>query len=467
MSSAAVPPSVDPAAERRRDRIGVVALTVAACVGAHVAYVMQSVPLRSANDRSRWATVRALSEENTYIIDRAQRDKTWATIDLVRHEGHFYSTKPPLLPTILGHVVDGITATLGWTLSTRPIDTTRLVLLLVNALPMAVALALLGGIAVNTTRTTFAPVVAVLAAGVGTMHLPFVATLNNHTIGLWAAAFALAATLRIEVAACRRQQRLAAVLAGLFGMWCCCNELPAALFGLTLFGWLAWRDWRLACFWFLPAALVPLLFFFWTNYAATGGWKPFYMYYGTEKYEFYYDDGRPSYWMNPQGIDRNLDSPGMYALHCLVGHHGLFSLTPVLLVAVAGCFGLPRFRDRFPDRFPDLDPATGQPLHARWLQFWAIAAAVLSVAVLGFFLTRTENYNYGGNSVALRWMLWLTPLWSVLMIVACDRFRSTAFRAFVVVALAASVFSAVEPGPNPWQANWLFDALTQANLISY
>ena len=434
---------------------------VVACVAVQLAYVLSSVPLRSANDRSRWATVRALVEDGSYVIDRFQvgpnqRDKTWATIDLARHDGHFYSTKPPVLPTLVARLLGGVTVVTGWTLAEDPVKATRATLVLLNVVPMALALAAIAWIGRRTVGGVFGPVVAVLASGVATMHLPFVATLNNHTIALWAAALTLAATLRIETATCVRQQRLAAVVAGLLAMWTCCNELPAAAFGLTVFGWLWSRQPRLAWGWFASAALVPLAFFFWTNYAATGGWKPLYMYYGTEKYEFDWN-GRPSYWKQPQGIDRNLDSPATYALHCLVGHHGLFSLTPLLLAAAAGVFGLRRRNEAVANDSPE----------RRWLRFWATAGAVLSVVVLGFFLTRTGNYNYGGVSVALRWMLWLTPLWSLLLLVACDRFDARWFRVVVIALAALSIASATASGPNPWQQNWLFDAMTEAGWIDY
>jgi len=61
----------------------------------------------SANDRSRWCTIRSLVDHGTYEIDDVIKRKTdWYTIDMVRHKGtdgreHFYSSKPPLLATLL------------------------------------------------------------------------------------------------------------------------------------------------------------------------------------------------------------------------------------------------------------------------------------------------------------------------------------------------------------------------------
>src|SRR5262245_65041526 len=71
-------------------------------------------PMHSPNDRSRFATIRALGDNGTYAIgsiDDAGKytegsivaNLGWDTIDKVRRpdNGLLYSSKPPLLPTIL------------------------------------------------------------------------------------------------------------------------------------------------------------------------------------------------------------------------------------------------------------------------------------------------------------------------------------------------------------------------------
>src|SRR4051812_39597448 len=55
-------------------------------------------PMLSANDRSRWCTVWSLAERGTFQIDEIIRYPGWSTIDMVRQQEHFYSSKPPLLP---------------------------------------------------------------------------------------------------------------------------------------------------------------------------------------------------------------------------------------------------------------------------------------------------------------------------------------------------------------------------------
>ena len=64
-------------------------------------------PFLSANDRSRWCTLRALVEDDMrvegapYAIDKVINEPGWDTIDMVKHDGHLYSSKPPLVPTLL------------------------------------------------------------------------------------------------------------------------------------------------------------------------------------------------------------------------------------------------------------------------------------------------------------------------------------------------------------------------------
>ena len=70
----------------------------------------KKLPFLSANDRSRWITIRSLVEHGTYEIDEIIKEPNWDSIDVVKHDeqgraapepgqGHFYSSKPPLLST--------------------------------------------------------------------------------------------------------------------------------------------------------------------------------------------------------------------------------------------------------------------------------------------------------------------------------------------------------------------------------
>lgn len=415
-------------------------------LGTMLAAVHSSRPLLSANDRSRWCTVWSLVERQTFQIDEIIQRRGWDTIDKVYHERHFYSTKPALLPTMVAGLYWAIKHTLGWDLVDRTADVTQLILVIINVLPMAIAIVLIAAIAEKYAQTDLTRLFVVFAAAFGTLLTPFVITFNNHTTAACSVVFALYAMLRIVADGERRAIYFA--LAGFFASFAATNELPAALLGVLMFALVFRAAPKQALCWFVPAAVIPVTALVGTTYWQTGGWKPFYMYYGTEKYLFEVD-GQTSYWANPKGIDKGGDSPLVYLLHCTIGHHGIFSLSPIFLLTLAGWI---RWRD--------------------WRQSRIASAIVIglamTVAVLAFYLTRTENYNYGGVTSGLRWMFWLIPFWLIAIVPVFDALGSRRwFRMLALVLLAVSVFSAFRPIQNPWQHPWLFQLMQQAGWIDY
>jgi hypothetical protein len=113
-------------------------------------------------------------------------------------------------------------------------------------------------------------------------------------------------------------------------------------------------------------------------------------------YRYTLPNGRvlESYWRRPQGIDRGEQSLAVYALHVLIGHHGIFSLTPAWLLILPGLILLAR------------RPGPG------W-QMLTMVIAVVSLTVIVFYLTRHPlDRNYGGMTSGFRWVFWLTPLWA-------------------------------------------------------
>ena len=429
-------PSVPPVAELDGFRRAAWALIVAS-VAVHATLVSRAEPLQSANDRSRWCTIWSLIHRGSYQIDEIRKQPRWETIDLVRVDGHFYSTKPPLMSTWVAGVTWCICRVTGWSLDTELSRVNSAVLLLVNAAPFALSLALLARLLARQCRTAWAAWFVLTVAAFGTLISPFLATLNNHTVA--AAGVMVAAYCWLS----ERPSGWKYALWGLASGWAAAHDLPAAAFA----AWMAVCAWqqnrRAAMGWFVPAFLLPVVAFLLTNYIATGTLQPAYSGYGGESYRFVHE-GVPSYWTQPQGVDRNLDSPPVYLWHCLLGHHGWFSLTPVFLFAFASLrFQKPR------DSYP-------------WVTF------ALTAIVLSFYLTRTENYNYGGVSCALRWLLFLTPMWLVTLVPAVDWGASSrGFRVAALAALALSIYSAWEPAGRPWQQPWLFRWMERAGWIDY
>jgi hypothetical protein len=404
------------------------------------------IPFFSANDRSRWDTVWSLAERGTYQIDEIIQRPGWDTIDKVRKGDHFYSTKPPLLATLAAGLYWCIKQTTGLRLDQQPHEVAQLILLLINWLPMVVSLVVLSRIVERYAKTDWARLVIVATAAFGTFLSTFLITFNNHTPAAQSLVFALGPMLAILVDRSRSAAHFA--LAGFWAAFVVCNELPAALFGLALFVLFIRAAPRETCRYFVPAALIPLGGFFLTNYLATGGVLPFYASYGTKLYEYVFQ-GAPSYWMAPQGIDRNLDPWWAYLFHCLVGHHGILSLSPIFALTVWGWAKTRRWQ-----------PAGLQTVS--WLSLG------MTLAVLTFYLLRPSNYNYGGLTSGLRWTFWLIPLWLISMIPVLDEYADRRwFRWTCVALLAISVVSCTIPNNNPWQHPWLFNLLERAGWINY
>jgi hypothetical protein len=421
-------------------------LAIAVSTGVSAANLLNVRALLSANDRSRWCTIWSLVERGTYQIDEIIDHRGWDTIDKVRHEGHFYSSKPPLLPTIAAGFYWSVKKCTGWDLLADTHDVARLVLVFINLLPMTVALLLLALMVERQARSDLAKVYVVIAAAAATSLSTFLVTLNNHTVAAISVIFALYPAIRIVADGAGRPIHFA--LCGFFAAFAAMNELPAALFVVLLFGLLLAQNSKSTFSLFVPAALLPVIAFFATNYLATGDWKPFYTAFGTEKY-LYEVEGIPSYWMEPKGIDQGVDSPLVYLLHCTLGHHGIFSLSPIFLLSVLTWATMRKWRDR--------------PLR---LFLWI--GLLASVVVLSFYLTRTANYNYGGKSASLRWMIWLIPLWLIAIIPALDEWgRLVWFRLLAGGLLLVSVFSASYAISNPWQHPWLFVVMQEQGWIDY
>src|SRR5690606_25719174 len=120
--------------------------------------------------------------------------------------------------------------------------------------------------------------------------------------------------------------------------------------------------------------------------------------YGQDPY-VYTHEGVPSYWSRPGGIDANVEPPLVYLLHCTFGHHGIFSLTPIFLLTLAAWL-MPatwRFRNVPSGRIDVVDRTESAPVDGPHPLIPVVRSSLLlTVIVLGFYLTRTANYNYGG-----------------------------------------------------------------------
>ncbi len=234
-------------------------------------------PFLSANDRSRWATVRALVEHGTYTIDDVIQERGWDTIDMVQHRGwdgqlHQYSSKPPLFATVMAGPYWLIHHTTGATLGEYPYEVGRSLLVLFNVVPLVLYFFVLALLAERLGTTDFGRMFMVAAACFGTFLTTFAVSINNHLPAAVCAAVVLWALVRIWYDGERRRRYF--VLAGFFSALAVTNELPAlSLFALTG-AVLLWKCPRPALVAFAPPALIVAAAALGTNYLAHGSLRP-------------------------------------------------------------------------------------------------------------------------------------------------------------------------------------------------
>jgi hypothetical protein len=434
----------------------IIVSTVAALTG----FILRQNPYHGANDYSRWNTVYALVHHNSYKIDLEDwgTSEDWPTfndegpfltIDKVRRDGHFYSSKPPLLPTVAAAVYKLLHVTTG-TRIWYPPDTQagrsdhiagRAVLLVVNVLPLLFFLIYYAKLLRQLQFNEYTRLFCVCVAAGGTFLTAYCVTFTNHAVAAFLFFFATYNIIQVYFLEKPRPIHYAA--AGFFAALATTFELPGAIFGLATFFLLFFKSPSNTFKYYVVPALIPIGAFFYTNYLATGGIKPYYAYFGTEYYEYKSD----SHWSDPPGIDGLHQDKWTYFTHMTVGHHGIFSLTPIFVFAVIGL--LIPFRRSLKLLLP--------------IQ---MAALLSTIACLVWFTFYTTNYS--GMSHGLRRTFWLIPLWLIAMPPVLEWLIRNAFgRALVWTCLVFSVASVGYSVRVPWGRAWIFELMWYMKWVDY
>ncbi|WP_246114272.1 hypothetical protein [Rubripirellula tenax] len=482
----------------------------------------------SANDRSRWCTIASLVEDGTYAIDRQieianpihRNRRPWGTIDKVRHTGadgklHYYSSKPPLFPTMVAGVYKLVHLSTGMTMTAQPIYVPRLILALVNLPMLAVFLVATTAVIRRVCESVEGQVMSVAATCFGTMMLPFTVSLNNHlpAAASMAAAMAIYLSAGDRIAGAQRGDSLRVSACswcamGMLAAFAAANELPAlsmAVFWGVLAVWLDRRS-------VIPMAggvAVVAVAFFATTWIAHESLRPPYAHRGVGAVVAHFE-------ASTESPDQQLatDVQRVIVDRGLVPAEATFAIKPsdeskryrvfaddrsFALVRDETGWQLSRWDDwyEYPGSYwqdgrrRGVD--RGEP--SRWIYFfhmtfghyglfsltpiWCllpfgfamslrtgppeyrrmVAAILLATLVcFAFYLFRPMiDRNYGGVSTCLRWLLWFAPLWLAMVAVAIDAcVRSTLGRRSVWALLAMSIFSMSTALSSPWQSPWLY-----------
>lgn len=344
-----------------------------------------------ANDSSRYATMIALVEHGTPYIDRAHLAKR--TMDKVRVDGRELSTKPPVLSFIGAGIYYVMHKVFGLTFKKNESVVVPILVALLCTLPLLLLLWAFHGLLRRESIPPAAALGTTALLGLSTLCFPFGTILVNH-IPSTAALFGMFVCAR-ELRSLRQDSPWYAFGAGLLGCLAVTFELTAVFPVLALGVYLLWgrRQWRVAGMVLLgvagPAALHLAL-----TWWSTGGVLPVQL-----RQELWHFEG--SYWNQPKSWDA-LDQPKwQYGLYCFFGGRGLFTLTPVLLLAL-----------------PALWRGLRQGAGVAWPQDVPGRAETVTVlagfAGLATFIVLRTN-NYGGGHYGMRWFLMMVPLLLALM----------------------------------------------------
>ena len=324
----------------------------------------------SGNETSRLATIQAVSEQNTFAIEKSD----FRTVDKVFFNGHVYSDKPPFIAFVIGTALKPVLAATGWSFRE---DREKLVYLIDFLLGGTVNILLFWWLFNMFRRVRRGSVEAkfLLALGsvAGSWLLSYSVVINNHTPAALCALGAYVALWKFSRKPTFRAAALAGLACGVMGA----VDIPGGVvFGLALIPALALASPRgkraehvlaAACVVAFSALCVFIL-----NHAAYGRPLPLYLGQGGS-----YQPGVHS------------KSFLGYAVECLFTCRGIFSYQPFLLLA-----------------FPALWFCRKGLRAAEWTIF----AATLVFAAFYIVLTN----EFGGAAYGFRYLVPVIPVWSFL-----------------------------------------------------
>jgi hypothetical protein len=271
-------------------------------------------------------------------------------------------------------------------------------------------------------KRRLAILVALIAAGFAYLGTAYATAINNHSVGaaFQVMGFYYAFRARTDVRPLLRHWILAGLILGLLPAL----DLPSLAFTALTGLYLLTKDWKRALLVFAPAVIPGIVAQFLLAHKATGSWLPAYA-----------DSTLKSYAGNlfrsaRSGIEALREPKTKYTFNMLLGHHGVFSMTPLFF------FGIYEAVRRFVKREP----------YRREILVWMGTFA----AFLYFYITRTTNY--GGWCVGMRWLIPIMPWLLMLFALWLDRTTLTRVKQIAVVgAFLVSAYNVQDGLSSPFQ----------------
>jgi hypothetical protein len=371
------------------------------------------------NDESRMATIQALVESHTFVIDHTEFVSTG---DKVFIDGHFYSDKPPL-PAMLGAVVYFPLYHLGLRLhGGNSLAYYFITLLTVSLFWLLGTLAFFQSLkftGLDAERRLLAGV----ALSLGTIYFSWSTTFNNHEI---AASFLAIGFCFILKARHENFGNRNLAFAGTFLSLAAAADMPTGIF-FALFLVYVLRDplmRRRVLFYVLPlvVTVLPTLAI---NYSIHSSIMP------VQIYRSYFEySGSP--WLGSDQLSgmatHDLAFSANYAFLTLFGPKGFVIYNPLLLVSLWGLVHAIRQRDRF---------------------LWEAMFIAGGSGIIFLYYWSTTN-NFAGWSYSIRWFVPLLPLLMFFLYPCLAGFGKVSYVRTFNTLLCISVIIALVGALNPW-----------------
>jgi hypothetical protein len=291
-------------------------------------------------------------------------------------------------------------------------------------------------------KRQLAILITIAAGGFAYLGAAYATAINNHSIAaaLGLVGFYYAFRIRNGHDAKLRHWFVSGLILGLLPA----IDLPSLTLSFCVGIYLLSYDWRKTLLIFVPCLLPGLIAQTGISYYTTGSIKPAY---GNAELKQASSD---LYFRTVKtGIDALREPKPVYAFNVLLGHHGLFSMTPLFAFSI---FEMARSwwrRDRY---LPELAVVTATAL-----------------VITTFYIWRTRNY--GGWCVGMRWLIPIMPLLLLYFALWLDRARLTRLKwAGVLAAFMVSQFNTLDGLSEPFQFsiwhNWLERAPNRNRLGS-
>jgi len=334
----------------------------------------------SDNTRSRIITVERLVEKGTFAhLVPGDTTPFPLSIDAVMVNNKMYSSKPPIYPMLMAAESFLLKCLTGWDFYSHRKEFIRYLTLLNQVIPYMIVLIL--SLAMVSWYFPDRRTLVFLLLFMTAASLPYAysVTINNHSIA--ATSFFIVFYLVWVIIYQKKRKLIYYALTGLLAGLGASTDLPGLIFALMALGALYLTDAKKASL----AALFVFIFLAltaWVYWKITGSIKPIYM----QGSLYHYTN---SYWQEREAFDLLKENKLQYLFHITFGHHGLFSLTPVLLLSLWSLFRSIIKRD--------------------W-ELWPILIAFASGALLIFIFVLFRTSNYGGYAIGMRWFVLFMPI---------------------------------------------------------